>query len=169
MDDNRRNYNRQRFELFSMSIGFYIFTFGMLYLSILLPLLAKTLFNTTGFNLNTIKIFGSFMPDLIITYSSFKAAFLYILIPAIILYIPLLILNNFISIPVIAILDNFYKITTKRLIRIKMPTFLLIVYPVFSFSIYVFLEKNIKDSFLISLFLIIFAILWILLGNEEKK
>jgi hypothetical protein len=145
---DRRARNRQALETAAYRFVFYVTTFGVLYLSVTMPPLLKTMLSKTEVLLSDARVIGELLPPVPIGKSYLQATFFLV---AAVLYVPLLFLAESITPFVSPVVDAFVPVTHRIWSAITMLTFLLFCIPTAATSIWLYYDKPFQDAVLIVL------------------
>jgi hypothetical protein len=140
---NQRNHNRAIAEAATHHFLFYLLTFGVLYLSIIISPLFKALFSNVPLLLNHTKFIGEYLPAIPISSSYFQASFF---IVAAIIYIPLLVISKIFTSIITPFIDAFTIVTNQIWSTITILTFFILCVPIAATSIWLFYSKSFSSA-----------------------
>jgi len=127
------------------NICFYFYTLFMVYMALLLPPLLKTMFSPDAIFLSDARFVGSLLPQVEVESSIVQASFAVI---AIVIYIPLLFVVDYMSAPIALVVDKFKPVNICRWRAIQGMVFAFFAACLAVLSIYVFNEISIQNSFI---------------------
>jgi len=143
-EEDERALNKAKLKIAIFNGLFYFYTYFIIYISILFPPMLKAAFNKQPVFLSDAKIIGQFLPQITITTDYIQ---LYVVGIALVVYIPILLLVNYLSVPVSIVLKKYYKITIYMWRRIQGVFFLLAASLITIGSIWAFNDTTMNDAF----------------------
>ncbi len=151
---NRRERNRQTVEHAAHRFLFYFMTFGALYLSLTMPPLFKAIFGKGDVLLNHARFIGEHLPSVSVGKDYLQLTFFAI---AAAIYLPLLVLAEWITFMLQPLIDSFHQVTYRIWSTVTMLMFFLFCIPVAATSIWLFYEKSFQDSLITVLLALLLA------------
>lgn len=145
LSNDERAENRAKLKTIFLSIFFYAHTFFIIYAGLLLPVMFQIAFKKQIIYLSDARFIGQFLPSIQISSDYIQGIFIFI---ALIIYIPLLLLINKISIPISSILNKFILINIHIWRAIQSLLFALFSVFIAIISFYLFNEITFKDAFI---------------------
>ncbi len=103
-----RTRNRQRLKMAIFNGFFYLYTFFLVYQALSLPPVLRVMISGKPILLSDARILGSLLPDVAITNSTFQLS---LLLAALVLYVVLLFVVNFVASLLAPVVDKFWTIT----------------------------------------------------------
>lgn len=163
LPDEKRANNRAKLGFAFFNVSFYFYTFFIVYMALLVPLMFKTLFNKNVVYLSDMRFIGHLLPNIEINSSYVQSSFIFI---ALAIYIPILFIVSKLSVPIASVVDKFKPVNIYRWRRIQSLVFIFFSSFLSISSIYLFNETTIKDAFFTFLF---FVALSIVFASGAKK
>jgi len=149
MGTDRRLKNRQKADETAYKFVFYLVTFGMLYLSISTPPVFKALFSSGEVYLSSARFIGEYLPAIPVGKTNLQLAFFVI---SALLYIPLLLVSEFIAELIKPLVDSFKEVTDRIFVAITMLVSVVLCIPVAATSVWLFFDKTYANSLVSVLF-----------------
>ncbi|WP_192564504.1 hypothetical protein [Pseudomonas gozinkensis] len=149
MGAERRLKNRQKADETAYKFVFYLVTFGMLYLSISTPPVFKALFSSGEVYLSSARFIGEYLPAIPVVKTNLQLVFFLI---SALLYIPLLLVSEFVAELITPMVDSFKEVTDRIFVAITMLVSVVLCIPVAATSVWLFFDKTYPDSLLSVLF-----------------
>lgn len=146
---DQRLKNRQKADETAYKFVFYLVTFGMLYLSISTPPVFKALFSNGEVYLSSARFIGEYLPAIPVGKTNLQLAFFLI---SALLYIPLLLVSEFVAELITPLVDSFKEVTDRIFVAITMLVSVVLCIPVAATSVWLFFDQTYADSLLSVLF-----------------
>ena len=159
-----RAQNRARLAETMKGLIFYVLTFWLLYWSIVSPAIFKGIGSKTPLLLSQARFVGELLPDMPIDGSVFQGAFL---IAAMILYLPVLWIAQWLASGPIAILRHYIEMNRGNRMRVTLLFFMLLCLPIAAASIFLFYEITYQDA--MSRVLGVLAIVGVFIGASSER
>jgi uncharacterized membrane protein YeaQ/YmgE (transglycosylase-associated protein family) len=135
--------NRQRFKMAIFNGFFYLYTFFLVYQALSLPPVLRVMISGKPILLSDARILGALLPDVAITNSTFQLS---LLLAALVLYVVLLFVVNFIASLLAPVVDKFWAITIFVWRRLQGILFILLAACIAVGSIWLFYPVTLKEA-----------------------